>query len=117
MNKFFGMVCGVLGICLMVSMFSNYQQAGDKNASKLEVKLYESENRLLKDQLRETEHRLVTNRTYEEGLTDGLMRSNNIGYKDGYHSAMHQISEEKAMDAAKKEREKEKEMVKVSDTK
>jgi flagellar biosynthesis/type III secretory pathway protein FliH len=82
----------VIGLALCVFAGAVYHRVqGENNALKLENVLYQSENRLLKDELSEKK----SARTYEEGLTDGLMRANNRGYTDGYHAAMSQVSEEK----------------------
>jgi hypothetical protein len=92
----------VCGSAALFSTYTCYRLQGENNTLKMSQALYESENRLLKDQLRENEHKATSSRTYEEGLTDGLVRSNNIGYTDGYHAAMNQVSEQKAIDEAKK---------------
>lgn len=86
----------IIGLALCVLSGAVYFRVqGDNNALKLENVIYQSENRLLKEQLSETEFKARSARTYDEGLTDGLVRSNNRGYTDGYHAAMSQVSEEK----------------------
>lgn len=100
MNRFvlpvFGLaLCGIAGAVY-------FRVQGENNALKMSNMLYQSENRLLKDQLSETEFKMQSARTYEEGLTDGLMRSNNRGYTDGYHAAMNQVAEEKIATEDKK---------------
>lgn len=93
MNRF---VLPVIGLVLCgVAGTVYFRVQGENNALKLSNTLYQSENRLLKDQLSETEFKIQSARTYEEGLTDGLTRAKNIGYTDGYHAAMNQVSEEK----------------------
>ncbi len=57
-------------------------------------KLSQIQNGLLKDQINDLQFSLSSKRTYEEGLTDGLVRAKNIGYTDGYHSAIQQIEEQ-----------------------
>lgn len=94
MQKFYSIsAIGVLA--LLFSFGLNYSQRGEINAMRLEQKLYQSENRLLKDQIQEYAYKATTTRTYEEGLTDGLMRARNIGYTDGYHAAIAQNEETK----------------------
>lgn len=85
----------VLGLVLSAGF--NFYQIGITNALRIEEKHLNSENRLLKDQVNDLSTQILTGRTYEEGLTDGLMRSKNIGYVDGYHSAMAQVTEERYM--------------------
>ena len=92
MQKFYGFA--LLG-ALIVSVGLNFSQRGEINAQKLEEKLFRCENRLLLDQLREYEYKASSTRTYEEGLTEGLVRSSSVGYTDGYHAAMAQIEQSK----------------------
>jgi CDGSH-type Zn-finger protein len=96
------------GLILALIGFSFWQGENEKQVLKLSNTLYQSENRLLKDQLTEVENKSRRERTYEEGLTEGLVRSNNRGYTDGYHAAMNQVSEEKQATA---EKDKKKEAV------
>lgn len=88
-------------IVVAVSGFLVYRVQGENNAMKINVVLHESENRLLKDQIHDLEHKMQSARTYEEGLTDGLMRSNNRGYTDGYHAAMNQVAEQQQQNEKK----------------
>lgn len=91
-------VAPVISVVLVIVMaYITYRNQGDNNALKLENTLRASENRLLKDQVAEYEFKIQSARTYEEGLTEGLIRSNNRGYTDGYHAAITQAAEEKTM--------------------
>lgn len=95
MQKFYSASLIVI-FTLLLSIGFNYYQSGEINAMKLQEKLYQCENRLLLDQLREYEYKASSSRTYEEGLMEGLVRSANVGYKDGYHAAMSQAEESRA---------------------
>lgn len=56
----------------------------------------ETENRILMNQislLKDHVTDLNSQGTYSEGLADGLVRAANIGYQDGYHSAVAQFAE------------------------
>lgn len=94
MQKYYSLV-GIGCAAMLFSVGLNYYQRGEINAMKLQEKLYQCENRLLEDQLREYEYKATTSRTYEEGLTEGLVRSSSVGYTDGYHAAMAQIEQSK----------------------
>lgn len=82
---------------MLFSFGLNYAQRGEINALKIQEKFYQYQNRLLVDQIREYEYKAITNRTYEDGLTQGLVRSANVGYVDGYHAAMNQAEESRAL--------------------
>jgi flagellar biosynthesis/type III secretory pathway protein FliH len=94
-KQFIALVTSV--VLVMVMAYITYRNQGENNALKLENTLRASENRLLKDQVAEYEFKIQSARTYEEGLTEGLVRSNNRGYTDGYHAATVQAAEEKMM--------------------
>ncbi len=64
---------------------------GEVNRLKMENSILEKSYELAKDEIREWSNK----RTYEEGLTDGLVRSGTTGYRDGYHAAMAQVEETK----------------------
>lgn len=95
MQKFYSLA-GIGVSAMLFSVGLNYYQRGEINALKLQEKLYQCENRLLEDQLREYEYKASSTRTYEEGLTQGLVRSASTGYVDGYHAAMSQVEESRA---------------------
>lgn len=65
---------------------------GEINRLKMENSILNRSYDLAKDEIREWSNK----RTYEEGLTDGLVRSGTTGYRDGYHAAMAQVEETKA---------------------
>ena len=97
-------LCGALG-------YNNYTVLLSKNQIELKNILFESENRLLKDQINETNAKINAMQTYDEGYKDALIRNgapNTPGYyqegwKDaikatqpneysaGYHSALKQF--------------------------
>ena len=93
--KRYSIIAVCVGTVLTMYLYLCYLQ-GENNSLKMSKILYESENRLLKDQIHEMESKSVSARTYEEGLTEGLIRSNNRGYTDGYHAAMSQVAEQQA---------------------
>lgn len=95
MNRYFfvGCLALVVGLGLYV-----HRLQGENYKLSVSNTLFESENRLLKDQLREFEHRP----TYDEGLNHGLVRSSGAGYVDGYHAAIAQMNETKAITQAEK---------------
>lgn len=92
----------VLGIALALSAGFNYVQIGRANTSEVVKACLEGENRLLKDQLNDITFKITSERSYEEGLTDGLVRSKNVGWVDGYHAAMAQVAEQNVMEGKDK---------------
>ena len=112
MNKFFNIfsiVC--FSLCLVGALYLRFEiQEMEFQIKSREFRTQESELRsrisrlelensiidksyeLAKDEIREWSNK----RTYEEGLTDGLVRSGTTGYRDGYHAAMAQVEETKA---------------------
>lgn len=90
-------IAAITSIAFVASAGLNYLQIGKINGFVLQEKLIQAENRLLKDQIRDLDGKIARDRTYEQGLTDGLVRSKSVGYVDGYHSAMAQVSEVEAM--------------------
>jgi hypothetical protein len=93
---------GVAAICSLALYLYVFSLQGKLNASVLDCRLLEAQNRLLKDQVFELEAK----RTYEEGLSDGLVRSGQVGYQDGYHAAITQMAEQKQLEEQRKEFEK-----------
>lgn len=101
MTKQWGL-CGFFGVTLFMSAGWNYVQQGQVNALTFQEKINLAENRLLKDELSDYERQWSLKGSYDQGLADGLIRSNSIGYRDGYHSAVSQMAEQEVY---KKERE------------
>jgi hypothetical protein len=96
--KNFGVWLGIWAFLFAVAVLS-FKQQGEINALTLRSEFLNSENRLLKDQVNELENLLPRKATYEQGLTDGLIRSATAGYTDGYHAAIQQISQQKEYEA------------------
>lgn len=75
--------------------YSLYKQTVETNRIAFSNTLYESENRLLKDQLKELEYRLsenISRPSYEEGYRDAILRMGSPqqpgAYRDGYEAAI-----------------------------
>ena len=96
-------IAGCLALVALTSTGVNYWQIGQINSFRLQEKISQAENRLLKDQINELEFKITTTRTYDEGLMDGLYRKNNQGYVDGYHAAISQAEDEKYYQQLQKE--------------
>jgi hypothetical protein len=114
MQKFYSLA-GIGVAAMLFSVGLNYYQRGEINALKLQEKLIQCENRLLEDQLREYEYKASTTRTYEEGLTQGLVRSASTGYVDGYHAAMAQVEESRAYIAEQEQKKSEQSLAENKD--
>jgi len=60
---------------------------------KHEVALHQSEAQILRDQIADMTYQFSSRKTYEQGVTDGLSHSENDDWKNGYHYAVDQFSQ------------------------
>ena len=87
----------VLALVCLGQEFQKLSLQGEVNRLKMENSILEQSYELAKDEIREWSNK----RTYEEGLTDGLVRSGTTGYRDGYHAALAQVEETKQYESKK----------------
>lgn len=52
---------------------------------------YDYQQALLMDQINELEFKMANTRTYEEGVMDGMVKSDDIRWTDGYHAGIAQM--------------------------
>lgn len=87
---------GALVVGLVVIGLYAENQRFNARAVRYQSELILRQIAILQDENADLKFQLSIHRTYEEGLTDGLVRAKNIGYTDGYHAAITQMEETKA---------------------
>ena len=89
MKKFFAVSGWLVAIAALVYSF---EVRWEMKKAILLNDLADHRNNLLYDQLQEMEIKVSTNRSYDEGFADAMVRSQSVEYVNGYHAAMNQLS-------------------------
>ena len=86
-NLTISILLGSAAVMLASTFYSNMEfYKRDAIASRMQAEI-------LRDQLSDLEFQIRSNRTYEEGLKDGIENSKNIQYMLGYHACSEQMTE------------------------